>query len=229
MFAESPSRSAAALSSVDRIAGSIRTSIAIGAFSTGQALEMKHLTQQFNVSHIPIREALRLLEAEGLVEIVRSRHARVAGINADEITSIFELRAAVEPEIAGRSAELFTPADVAMLESHLPGRDPDIGAELRTHIEFHLGLLRPAAADWDLRWHLRHAYLPYSHLLVSPRDTAAQHRRRREHQHLLAAARSRSASRLSAALQTHLHRDFQRMLAGMGSPSRKCRPSPPAA
>ena len=58
---------------------------------------MRQLEQCFGVSHIPIREAIRRLEAEGLVVNVPKRGAVAAGVSLEEFDDIYDLRRIIEP------------------------------------------------------------------------------------------------------------------------------------
>src|ERR687884_535255 len=69
----------------DHIASALRTAIYDGQFDDGEELNQVELAQYFNVSRVPIREALRQLQAEGLVRIVAHRKTLVVGLSLEEI------------------------------------------------------------------------------------------------------------------------------------------------
>ena len=78
------------------ITDAVRQAILNGHFKPGQRLTEVGLAKAFNVSRNPVREALLVLEVEGIVEISPRRGARVALLSSDEIQEIIELRAEME-------------------------------------------------------------------------------------------------------------------------------------
>lgn len=80
----------------DHIAQALKAAIIEGAIPPGKPLRQDEIAAQFTVSKIPVREALKRLEAEGLVTIERNRGAVVAGFSPDEIKEYVEIRAALE-------------------------------------------------------------------------------------------------------------------------------------
>ena len=85
----------------------IRKEILRGTYKPGQSLTELALTKSMEVSRTPVREALRQLEMEGLVELRPNRGAVVIGINGQDIEDIYEIRSMVE----GRAAEMAALAD----------------------------------------------------------------------------------------------------------------------
>jgi DNA-binding GntR family transcriptional regulator len=83
------------------ITETLRQAILHGDFKAGERLTEVGLAKAFDVSRNPVREALRVLEAEGLVEINPRKGARVALLSVDEVQEIIELRA----ELEGMSAK----------------------------------------------------------------------------------------------------------------------------
>jgi DNA-binding GntR family transcriptional regulator len=89
---------------VDQLAATIRTRILTGAIEVGSRLPQERLAAEFGVSRTPIREALRKLQASGIVEVQPNRGAIVRGATAREIREAYEVRA----ELEGLAAELAT-------------------------------------------------------------------------------------------------------------------------
>ncbi|MEO3388501.1 GntR family transcriptional regulator [Mesorhizobium sp. CAU 1741] len=77
----------------------LRQAILHGKLAEGASLRQDALARMFNVSRIPVREALQRLEATGLAASVRYRGVVVKGLNPDEIREIFEFRALLEPDV----------------------------------------------------------------------------------------------------------------------------------
>lgn len=74
----------------------IRNSIADGSLDEGEPIRQDEVARMFNVSKIPVREALKRLEAEGLVEFQRNKGVIVTSVSEPEIAQIFETRAILE-------------------------------------------------------------------------------------------------------------------------------------
>lgn len=88
----------------DRIASALRTAVYDGQFADGEELNQVELAQYFNVSRVPIREALRQLQAEGLVRIVAHHKTIVAGLSVPEIVELIEMRGVLEAHMVRKSA-----------------------------------------------------------------------------------------------------------------------------
>jgi DNA-binding GntR family transcriptional regulator len=143
-----------ATSVVERVTAEIRQAIVTGRLAPGQEFSLRHIAAQLGVSFIPVREALRSLEAEGLLETRRGRSAIVAPLNLEELHAICQLCRLIEPDVRVRSARLMRPADLDRLELALDAlldgcRTLDESYQ-RSHV-FHTELVRPAATAWDLR------------------------------------------------------------------------------
>lgn len=92
---------------VDRL----RQEILAGSYPAGSQLRQDALAQTYQVSRIPVREALFQLEAEGFVRIVPHKGAIVSGLSLDEINDVFELRKLLEPRLLASSVPALTAED----------------------------------------------------------------------------------------------------------------------
>jgi DNA-binding GntR family transcriptional regulator len=90
----------ATATAVDRVAAQLRERILDGQLAAGARLVESELVMSYGGARHTVRAALRALKDEGLVEIVPNRGARVAGLDADAILALYELRAALEVEAA---------------------------------------------------------------------------------------------------------------------------------
>ena len=86
----------------------IKTRITEGAYGPGHRLVLGHLARELEVSPVPIREAIRLLEAEGFVEFERNVGAQVSAINPVEYSHTMETLAVVEGAATGLAAPYLT-------------------------------------------------------------------------------------------------------------------------
>jgi DNA-binding GntR family transcriptional regulator len=110
----------------------VRQMILSGEAEAGSRLGEAELAETLGLSRTPVREALQRLGADGLVDVLPHRGARVARWTRDDLAEIFELRSLLEPYAAARAARL--------------GRDETVLAELRGHCS----AMERAAADGDL-------------------------------------------------------------------------------
>ena len=95
----------------------IREAIIDGRLAPNQRLKEEHLALEFGISRTPVREALRLLRSEGLVEAEPNRGSTVRGYAADDIREMYELRMVLECLAARRAALRMTAAQLAMLHA----------------------------------------------------------------------------------------------------------------
>jgi DNA-binding GntR family transcriptional regulator len=132
------------------VADEIHGMILRGDLAPGDRLVEDRLAEQLGVSRNPVREAFRLLEATGLVEVLPRRGAYVASFDLQDLQELLELRGAVESYAAGRAAERATPDDVAAIDRWIAdgvaateAGDPVRAAEC--HRGFHVEVERIAA------------------------------------------------------------------------------------
>jgi DNA-binding GntR family transcriptional regulator len=137
--------------SAEWITPEIRTLILSAVIRPGERINVKSLEKRFGVSHIPIREALRQLEAEGLVTLLPQRGAIAARVSGEELDDVYDLRRIIEPSVAARSAERATAEQRAAITNALQRleeveRDGE-GPFYQTHWDFHWAMLAPGATD----------------------------------------------------------------------------------
>lgn len=100
-----PTRAAARIPLVDEIAAMLRERIYTQRYPTGAWLRQEHLSAELGVSRTPLREALRVLEQEGLVQVVAGRGARVVTGDLETLLEAYEMRAVVDGLAARLAAE----------------------------------------------------------------------------------------------------------------------------
>lgn len=79
-----------------RIGNTLAERIISGTIAAGARLRQDHIAEEFGASHVPVREAFRRLEAQGLVVSEPRRGVRVAGFTLDDVREVAEMRAALE-------------------------------------------------------------------------------------------------------------------------------------
>jgi DNA-binding GntR family transcriptional regulator len=101
------------------VADKLRDRIIRGEIPEGSQLRQDAIATQYKVSRIPVREALRQLDAEGLITIVPNRGAVVPALSPDDIEELFSIRALLEPEVLGLSVPRLTEQDFTDAEAVL--------------------------------------------------------------------------------------------------------------
>jgi DNA-binding GntR family transcriptional regulator len=126
----------------------LRERILRGDYPEGEPLRQDALAEDLGVSRIPVREALRQLEAEGLVTFNPHRGAVVSSLSVDEIAELFELRAEIECDLISRAIPKMTKEQLDRAHEVLD--------------EFETALRAGEAARWGpLNWHFHAAlYAP---------------------------------------------------------------------
>jgi DNA-binding GntR family transcriptional regulator len=124
------------------VLGALRRAIMEGVLEPGARLRQEDLATVFDTSRIPVREALRALEYEGLVESEPHRGFTVSSLDADEIDEIYDLRIVLESHAVRLAVPLLTESDIAELttlyEAMVSAEDPD--AQLAHRERFYLYL-----------------------------------------------------------------------------------------
>jgi len=210
-------------SAVDLVLHEIRRSILSGELPPGQPFTVPALTEQLGVSHVPVREALRQLEAHGLVVLSPSRSAIVTPLDPDDLRAIYRLRILIEPELAALSAPGRTDTELAELDDMVRATFDHVLGEAfwEPHRAFHAALIEPAAGDWDRRMltPLWDASERYTRLVFDPVEAPESFATHRAHAHdeLVDAARSRDPQRVHAAVREHLENNLTTMLHEMST------------
>lgn len=144
-----------------QVAEALRRRIIGGELTEGFQLRQEQLAAEFGISKVPVREALNLLEAEGLVIQQFHRGATVAGLSLDEIKQNFELRDQIEGWLVELAAPVATMDDIkdASRRAAAIGRSRDSSVLPRLNWEFHRALYAPAGKehvlDYVQKLHLR--------------------------------------------------------------------------
>lgn len=135
----------------DRAYAHIRGRILAGALAPGEQLREEQLAEACGVSRTPVREALRLLEAEHFVRRSGSQRTFVNDWSFEEIEESFALRAMLEGRAAARAASRVSPELITRLEGHnraigraIAGPALDVQAFLDHNRAFHALVLKAA-------------------------------------------------------------------------------------
>ena len=188
------------------VADAIRLAILRGQLNPGQTLRQEELAKQFGLSRVPVREALRQLETEGLVVFYPHRGAVVARLSPEDIEEVFFIRITLETMLLRLAIPKLSDQDLRRAQAVLEqtDHDPNPAHSAELNWAFHEVLYLPACMPRMLSIvkTLHHHALRY-HLvgfiaLGFKEESQAGHRR------ILEACRNRDKEAALAALTEHL-------------------------
>lgn len=193
----------------DGVAARLRSMVFERQLAPGQWIDEKALAQAWQVSRTPLREALKVLAAEGLVELVPQRGSRVVELGDADADALFPVMALLEGRCAREAAAKARDADIAGLR-HMHellercAAEHDVDGYYRVNHEFHSRVQALAANRWldrvtgDLRRFMR---LMRGRQLNLPGRLEASIA---EHRELIEAFERRDAERAARAMHDHL-------------------------
>jgi DNA-binding GntR family transcriptional regulator len=152
-----------------RVADELREAILHGAYPPGTRLRQEELAAQYGASRVPVREALRMLEAEGLVTTVANTGAWIARLSLDECVELYQVRERIEPLLLRYSMPHLASEQIDRLAELVEEmrRANDVERFLALDRQFHLGsyvgadttFLGPTVERlWNTTQHYRRAF-----------------------------------------------------------------------
>jgi DNA-binding GntR family transcriptional regulator len=190
---------------------SVREKILSGEFAPGSVINQAALAKAIGLSTTPLREALRRLKAEGLVELDAHRDARVTELKAEEARDLFEVRRSLDPLAASLAAMRRTKADIAEIREAAQGLEPLPGnpeyAHLLHHRRFHAAIYRASQNDllietleglWDKADRYRRMALEVA------RDPEERTRKADEHHTLMESVITGDSDTAAAVMREHI-------------------------
>jgi DNA-binding GntR family transcriptional regulator len=200
----------------------LHDAIIVGELHPGERLPIGDLAEAMHLSQMPIREALRRLDADGLVENIPHRGASVASITIEDLREVYDARLLLElPAIEGAAARFTADHEregaVALDRLEQATERGEKTLALNAHTAFHFGLYAASGSRWLPR-------------LISPLwDNAERYRvaalggslglfeqRAREHRDLLAACSAHEPDRAAVLLWNHLVQTANAIFKEMG-------------
>lgn len=193
-----------------RVADELRDAILRGAYPPGTRLRQEELAAQCGASRVPVREALRILEADGLVTTVANTGAWIARLSFDECVELYQVRERIEPLLLRYSMPHLEDHQIARLAELAEEmyRTADVERFLMLDREFHLGSYAGATTSflgptverlWNTTQHYRRAFTR----LLDGESNRIVHD---EHHMLVAALRDADADEGERVLLGHIRR-----------------------
>lgn len=206
----------------------LRHAILNSTLTGGTRLVQADIAAQLEVSTTPVREALRDLSADGLIQFDPHHGAIVREVDMEELAEIYEIRRALEALIARKAAERITAAELKAatdLQSQM-SHETDIGAWVQLNGQFHAVITKAARSP------------RMASIVLSLQDTAAiyvAHSLRlapdrvkggnQEHRQLLNALRKQDADRAASVLVRHLESTLETVLSVQADAKAKVEPA----
>ena len=191
----------------EQVAERLRGRILAHTLSPGSWIDEQALATEYGISRTPLREALKVLAAEGLVTMKLRRGAYVTEVSERDLSEVFHLLALLESDAAAAVATSATDAELAELQTlheHLESTVDDRDAFFRANEQFHIRLLQIADNRWrlqlvnDLRKVMK---LNRHHSLFKQGRLEAS---LAEHRQIMAALKARNAAKVQKLMQQHI-------------------------
>lgn len=197
-------------SSPSRVAATLREEILNGTLAPGERIVQEDLALRFGASRQPVRDALRLLEGDGLVTLKPNAGAWVSKLSERECDEAYLVRERLEPLLLSQSIPNLTDAQLARLKTLVTEieKTTDIESFLRLDREFHL-LSYAGAQDgmlsefveriWNTTQHYRRAFAKLN-------DFANSEVTHMEHKLILDGILRKDSQQAESALEGHIRR-----------------------
>jgi DNA-binding GntR family transcriptional regulator len=153
-----------------RVAAHLRSAILGGLIGPGERVRQEDIAQQLGASRLPVREAIQMLAAEGLVEHEPNKGARVPWLSMHEVDVMYKMREQLEPLALTESIPFLTPGDLLRLEEIQDEIETGVDVEsfLGLDREFHLRTYSACGIDqltttvtrlWNSTQYYRRAFM----------------------------------------------------------------------
>ena len=193
-----------------RISELLREAILRGDYRPGQRLRQEEVAQRYGASRVPVREAFRTLEADGLVTLVANTGAWISRLSLEECDEVYQTRERVEPLLLRYAMPYLDAAHLDRLEDLVERMQRTDGVEefLSLDREFHLGsyevVQTTVLGDLVHRlWNTTQSYRRAFTLLLDDHATRVLHD---EHHMLVGALRAGDADDAERILAGHIRR-----------------------
>jgi DNA-binding GntR family transcriptional regulator len=211
----------------------IREKILAGTYAAGAQLSSKNLSKEIGVSRTPVRDALRQLEADGLVTIKPRIGASVKSMDLQEFKDLCGLRQALETYAAGLAAQKRTDADLEEIRSALEAmrmivekmiktsNDKELLGDLaREDVRFHLAIINVAQNDLVKKEIMRLSLI--NRVVTSPprsrkamETLATRHKVLESHQEIFDAILAKDVAAAKDAMERHQQTNLEKVIQVM--------------
>lgn len=193
----------------------IREAIIAGHIAEEEPIRQDEIAKLFNVSKIPVREALKQLEAEGLVEFKKNRGATVTRISEEELAQIFEVRALLETKLIRLAVPNMTEETYQRAEEicHAFIDATDIGQWTSLNWQLHACLYEPAQRPYMLSL-IRSIYDKIErYLRLQMSISVGKVRADQEHLEIVKACKAKDVELAAELIEAHINTVCQALYA----------------
>jgi DNA-binding GntR family transcriptional regulator len=204
----------------EQTANQLRDMIVQNQLSPGERIRERDICKQLNVSRTPLREALLILAAEGLIDLIPNCGAVISAPSADEIADMLQVLGVLEAFAGERACSLITPEEIneikalqyEMLAAFSRG---DRLQYFKLNQRIHLAIVNAARSESLLSMHARLNARLYRIRYQSNLRNELWGSAIEEHNHIMDALEKRDASRLSELLRLHLKSTWEKVHEGI--------------
>ncbi len=200
-----------------RVARGLREAIVAGEYPPGSRLRQEEIAERFGASRVPVREALKVLEADGLITLVANAGAWVSQRTLAECEEVYQTRERVEPRLLRLAAGSITDETLDELDSLAEAMvaADDVEEFLRLDRAFHLAMYAGARTLVlsDLVERLWNSTQPYRRAYTLMIDAHSQRIVHDEHHMLVTALREADVDSAERILEGHIRRTRRRLAA----------------
>ncbi|MDA7988348.1 MAG: GntR family transcriptional regulator [Alphaproteobacteria bacterium] len=192
----------------------IREMILRGQLKSGEALKIDAVARQFDVSAIPAREAMRMLEADHLIEILPHRSPVVSGLSRGEVLEIAEIRLTLEPLALADSVPHLTEKALRSSGDILQKYQvsTDVWEQIELNRQFHLTLYEECGKGRLMKIiESQYDGMTRCAQFMVIRADGEESKSLREHRAILEACRARDTGTAVERLRTHLEASIERL------------------
>lgn len=210
---------------VDEVTDVLRERIYAGVYAPDEPLRQEQLAADLEISRTPLREALRVLESEGLVRSEPGRGVRVVSVDAATLLAGYEVREVLDGLAARLASRRVDAVDLDslgdLLDTQLAALDAsDIGAYTRANVAFHTQIVDVASNAFVAA---QLSLIPLTAQVFTPARRIAMLRAREsvgEHRRILAAIASGNEVEAEAAARAHIRVTIDELTQSITDPNR---------
>lgn len=193
----------------DVVFKTLRQAILTGELKPGERLMEIHLANRLGVSRTPIREAIRMLELEGLVTMVPRKGAEVSRISKQDISDVLEVRSSLDALSVRLACERITPEEITKLEEAADAfraaiESGDLTAVAQADVDFHDIIVASSKNKRLVQMVNNLAERVYRYRLEYIKDKSSHNMLIREHQEILDRIKAKDVSGAESAIIKHV-------------------------
>lgn len=207
----------------EAVAASLRNRILAGEFKDGEQLRQEAIASAYEVSRMPVREALRQLEAEGLVRLQTHKGAIVTTLSPKEVGELFDLRVMLEVDLLQQAIPRmkerdFVASEAALARLEVAYHKREVAGWGGLNWQFHQSLYAPADRPQTMAIALNINNQTNRYVRLQLLLTGAFERAEREHREMLKLCRAGHQTQAASLLRKHILDTKNELLHAMQHP-----------